>query len=50
MTSAMFNAFAGNNVMRLFMTQPLVNARDPQLVATMLMPFIAAGLNSPAAQ
>ncbi len=49
MTSAMFNAFAGNNVMRLFMTQSLVNARDPQLVAQMLLPFIAAGLNSPAA-
>ncbi len=48
MTSAMFNAFAGNNVMRLFMAQPIVNARDPQLVADMLLPFIAAGLNSPA--
>ena len=50
MSSTMFNAFAGNNVMRLFMTQPIVNARDPHKVAEMLLPFIAAGLNSPAAE
>ncbi|UXY14103.1 TetR family transcriptional regulator [Chitiniphilus purpureus] len=50
LTSAMFNAFAGNNVLRLFMDQPQVNARDPQLVARMLLPFIEAGLNAPAAQ
>jgi AcrR family transcriptional regulator len=49
MTSAMFNAFAGNHVLRLFMTQAMVNSRDPQLVADMLLPFIAAGLSSPAA-
>ncbi|QLG87872.1 TetR/AcrR family transcriptional regulator [Chitinibacter bivalviorum] len=49
MTSAMFNAFAGNHVLRLFMAQPMVNSRDPQLVADMLLPFIAAGLASPAA-
>ncbi|HSC78741.1 MAG TPA: TetR/AcrR family transcriptional regulator [Chitinolyticbacter sp.] len=50
LTSAMFNAFAGNNVLRLFMTQPLVNARDPQLIARMLLPFIEAGLNASAAE
>ncbi|TJZ66119.1 TetR/AcrR family transcriptional regulator [Chitiniphilus eburneus] len=49
LTSAMFNAFAGNNVLRLFMDQPLVNARDPILIARMLLPFIEAGLNAPAA-
>lgn len=49
MTSAMFNAFAGNHVLRLFTAQPMVNARDPQRVAQMLLPFISAGLTSPAA-
>ncbi|WP_028448954.1 MULTISPECIES: TetR/AcrR family transcriptional regulator [Chitinibacter] len=46
-TSAMFNAFAGNHVLRLFMAQPMVNSRDPQLVADMLLPFITAGLTGP---
>lgn len=49
MTSAIFNAFAGNHVLRLFTEQPMVNARDPQRVAQMLLPFISAGLTSPAA-
>ncbi|WP_432720858.1 TetR/AcrR family transcriptional regulator [Jeongeupia wiesaeckerbachi] len=49
LTSALFNAFAGNNVLRLFMAQPIVNARDPELVARMLLPFVVGGLNAPAA-
>ncbi|BCL75503.1 hypothetical protein JHS3_12390 [Jeongeupia sp. HS-3] len=49
LSSAIFNAFAGNNVLRLFMTQPIVNARDPELIARMLLPFVVAGLNAPAA-
>ncbi|SMC29265.1 transcriptional regulator, TetR family [Andreprevotia lacus DSM 23236] len=49
LTSAMFSAFAGNNVLRLFMEQPKTNARDPQLVARMLLPFLVAGLVAPAA-
>ncbi|MEJ2792197.1 TetR/AcrR family transcriptional regulator [Iodobacter sp. LRB] len=50
LSSAMFNAFAGNNVLRLFTESSLVNARDPALVVRMLMPFISAGLNAPASQ
>ncbi|WP_035055192.1 TetR/AcrR family transcriptional regulator [Andreprevotia chitinilytica] len=49
LTSAMFSAFAGNNVLRLFMEHPVTNARDPQLVARNLMPFLVAGLTAPSA-
>ncbi|GGP26403.1 TetR/AcrR family transcriptional regulator [Silvimonas amylolytica] len=49
LANAMFNAFAGTNVLRLFMAQPIVNARDPQMVARMLVPFVVAGLDAPAA-
>ncbi|KAF0815459.1 putative HTH-type transcriptional regulator YttP [Andreprevotia sp. IGB-42] len=49
LTSAMFSAFAGNNVLRLFMEQPKTNARDPMQVSRMLMPFLVAGLTAPAA-
>ncbi|AOX99633.1 TetR/AcrR family transcriptional regulator [Jeongeupia sp. USM3] len=49
LSSALFNAFAGNNVLRLFMAQPIVNARDPEMIARMLLPFVVAGLNAPAA-
>lgn len=46
--SAIFNAFAGNNILRLFVTDPVVNARDPRLIATYLVPFVVAGLTAPA--
>ncbi|WP_410498397.1 TetR/AcrR family transcriptional regulator [Chitinibacter sp. S2-10] len=50
MTSVIFNAFAGNQVLRLFTAQTVVNARDPQYVADMLLPFLVAGLQCPAAE
>ncbi|GAB3250951.1 TetR/AcrR family transcriptional regulator [Chitinimonas naiadis] len=46
--SAIFNAFAGNNILRLFVSDPVVNARDPRLIATYLVPFVVAGLTAPA--
>ncbi|WP_269532225.1 TetR/AcrR family transcriptional regulator [Chitinimonas sp. BJYL2] len=46
--SAIFNAFAGNNILRLFVIEPVVNARDPRLIATYLVPFVVAGLTAPA--
>ncbi|KPC54786.1 TetR/AcrR family transcriptional regulator [Amantichitinum ursilacus] len=49
LANAMFNAFAGTNVLRLFMAHPIVNARDPQMVARMLVPFVVAGLDAQAA-
>ncbi|MDK2125210.1 TetR/AcrR family transcriptional regulator [Parachitinimonas caeni] len=45
--SAMFNAFAGNNILRLFIPKNAVNAKDPQMVATYLVPFIVSGLTAP---
>ncbi|XZG68988.1 TetR/AcrR family transcriptional regulator [Chitinibacteraceae bacterium HSL-7] len=48
--TTIFNAFAGNNVLRLFSDQSVVNARDPRRVAAMLLPFIEAGLAAPAAE
>ncbi|SFZ73784.1 TetR/AcrR family transcriptional regulator [Chitinimonas taiwanensis] len=46
--SAIFNAFAGNNILRLFVSDPVVNARAPRLIATYLVPFVVAGLTAPA--
>ena len=46
--SAIFNAFAGNNILRLFVSDPVVNARDPRMIATYLVPFVVAGLTAPA--
>lgn len=48
---AIFNAFAGNNILRLFTLEPVVNAREPQRIATFLLPFLVAGFNAqPSAQ
>jgi hypothetical protein len=46
--STIFHAFAGNNILRLFMTDAGINARDPRLIATYLVPFVVAGLTAPA--
>jgi len=46
--SAIFNAFAGNNILRLFVSDTTVNARDPRVIATYLVPFVTAGLVAPA--
>jgi AcrR family transcriptional regulator len=45
--STIFHAFAGNNILRLFMTDAGINARDPRLIATYLVPFVVAGLTAP---
>lgn len=42
-----FNAFAGNNILRLFSQDVVVNARDPRLIADYLVPFVVAGLTAP---
>jgi hypothetical protein len=47
--SAIFNAFAGNNILRLVVQDPVVNARDPQRIAAFLLPFVVAGLTAPLA-
>jgi AcrR family transcriptional regulator len=41
-----FNAFAGNDVLRLFTSGDGVNARDPELVAREVLPFVVAGLQA----
>jgi AcrR family transcriptional regulator len=48
--SAIFNAFAGNNILRLFVSDTVVNARDPRVIATYLVPFVTAGLIAPATE
>lgn len=48
LASTTFNAFAGNDVMRFFTNQTVVNARDPKKVAHYLQPFLVAGLKAPA--
>lgn len=45
---AIFNAFAGNNILRLFIQDPVVNAREPRRIAAFLLPFLVAGLHAPA--
>ncbi|WP_374355201.1 TetR/AcrR family transcriptional regulator [Chitinimonas sp.] len=45
--STIFHAFAGNNILRLFMNDAGINARDPRLIATYLVPFVVAGLTAP---
>lgn len=48
--STMFNAFAGNNVLRLFLPKNVVSARDPQLIVKYLVPYVVAGLIAPSAE
>lgn len=46
--SLMFNAFAGNDVLKVFIKkQQFVSAREPETVARHLVPFVVAGLISP---
>ncbi|MBV1776971.1 TetR family transcriptional regulator [Burkholderiaceae bacterium DAT-1] len=45
---AVFNAFAGNDILKLFVTDPVVHAREPERIAAFLVPFLVAGLNAPA--
>ena len=44
----MFNAFAGNDVLKVFIKkQQIVSARDPDIVARHLLPYVIAGLTAP---
>ncbi|WP_293762139.1 TetR/AcrR family transcriptional regulator [uncultured Aquitalea sp.] len=45
--SVMFNAFAGNDVLKIFMRSQIVSARDPDMIVKHLVPFVVAGLLSP---
>ncbi len=46
--SLMFNAFAGNDVLKVFIKKPLmVTAREADVVARHLVPFVVAGLTAP---
>ncbi|MCP9759650.1 TetR/AcrR family transcriptional regulator [Aquitalea sp. S1-19] len=44
----MFNAFAGNDVLKIFRKSPVVTARDPEAIVQHLVPFVLAGLTMPA--
>ncbi|WP_024303156.1 TetR/AcrR family transcriptional regulator [Pseudogulbenkiania sp. MAI-1] len=46
--SVMFNAFAGNDVLKIFVRSQIVSARDPDMIVKHLVPFVVAGLTSPA--
>ncbi|BBF84698.1 predicted transcriptional regulator for fatty acid degradation FadQ, TetR family [Aquitalea magnusonii] len=45
--SVMFNAFAGNDVLKIFTRSQIVSARDPDMIVKYLVPFVVAGLVSP---
>lgn len=45
--STLFNAFAGNDVVKALMPAVVVNARDPIQVARYVKPFVVAGLKAP---
>lgn len=45
--SVMFNAFAGNDVLRIFVRSQIVTARDPDMIVKYLVPFVTSGLLSP---
>ena len=46
--SVMFHAFAGNDILKLF-GRSAVSARDPNLIVKHVVPFVVAGMRSPAA-
>lgn len=45
--STMFNAFAGNDVLKALASREWVNARNPAQVAHFVVPFVVAGLKAP---
>ena len=47
--STLFNAFAGNDVLKALAHREWVNARNPEQVARFVVPFVVAGLNAPSA-
>ncbi len=46
--STVFNAFAGNDVLKALAHREWVNAKDPKRVMKFVVPFVVAGLNAPA--
>ena len=42
----MFNAFAGNDVLKIFVKSDIVSARDPDTVVRHMIPFVIAGHQS----
>jgi AcrR family transcriptional regulator len=46
--SVMFNAFAGNDVLKIFTRSQIVSARDPDMIVKHLLPFIVSALVAPA--
>ncbi len=46
--STIFNAFAGNDVLKALAHREWVNAKDPKRVMKFVVPFVVAGLNAPA--
>ncbi|MDF0605270.1 TetR family transcriptional regulator [Neisseriaceae bacterium TC5R-5] len=45
--SVMFNAFAGNDVLKVFTRSEVVSARDPDIIVKHVLPFVTAGLLAP---
>jgi AcrR family transcriptional regulator len=46
--SVMFNAFAGNDVLRIFTRSQVVSARDPDMIVKHLLPYVVSALVAPA--
>lgn len=46
--SVMFNAFAGNDVLKIFTRSEVVNARDPEMIVKHLLPYVVNALTAPA--
>jgi len=46
--SVMFNAFAGNDVLKIFTRSQIVTARDPDMIVKHLVPYVVSALVAPA--
>jgi len=46
--SVMFNAFAGNDVLKIFTRSQIVSARDPDMIVRHLVPYVVSALVAPA--
>ena len=44
---ALFNSFAGNDVLKALARREWVNAKNPEQVARYVVPFVVAGLVAP---
>jgi AcrR family transcriptional regulator len=45
--SVMFNAFAGNDVLKIFTRSQIVSARDPDMIVKHLLPYVVSALVAP---